>query len=235
MLRQVVLAVTTLCAFVGMGVLSAHMSGDSARAEPSALHPRRIVVGIDLSRSNPMIENEAIAAKIGRRVADEISKLDYASKIYVRTFGDYDTARNTFSYDVVLSRYNRPEKVAADVGRLIASTPALVRSGKWRSQGNTNIIAFLNTVSRSIGCDGMPTTIILATDGLEDSEFATLADADDHLPTPGRKGFKGCAELQILGLGQGTGSPKTAERLYTEWNRWARAAGFAKFSGLADW
>ena len=45
----------------------------------------------------------------------------------------------------------------------------------------------------------------------------------------------GCREFEILGLGQGTRSPKETVRLRQEWSGWAKAAGFAKFVGLNDW
>jgi hypothetical protein len=41
--------------------------------------------------------------------------------------------------------------------------------------------------------------------------------------------------MEILGLGQGTGSPVETTRLRTEWSRWAAAAGFGRFVGLNDW
>jgi hypothetical protein len=135
----------------------------------------------------------------------------------------------------VISARSRPEAVASDVERLIAGTPVLVSSGKWKTQGRTNILAFLDNVSRSEGCGGLPTTIILATDGIEDSQFARLDDAQDHLPDPDGRPFAGCAELQILGLGEGTRSPIKTGRLRGEWTRWAKEAGFARFEGLNDW
>ncbi len=110
-----------------------------------------------------------------------------------------------------------------------------MRSGKWKSQDNTNILAFLDNISQSIGCAGMPTTVVLASDGIEDSEYVRLQKADAHLPAPDGRPFRGCAEMQILGIGQGTHSPMETTHLRAEWTRWAAAAGFAKFLGLNDW
>ena len=134
-----------------------------------------------------------------------------------------------------LSTRSRPQQVAADVRKLIAGTPLLVKSGKWKAQSHTNILAFLDNVSQSIGCSGMKTTIILASDGIEDSEYAHLARRRSHLPAPDGRPFAGCAELQILGLGQGTRSPMETVRLRQDWSGWARAAGFKQFQGLNDW
>ena len=119
--------------------------------------------------------------------------------------------------------------------RLIAGTPMLVRSGKWRSQSNTNILAFLDNVSQSIGCSGMPTTVVLASDGIEDSDYVRLQNSGAHLPAPDGRPFRGCSEMEILGLGQGTRSPIVTTRLRSEWTRWSAAAGFGRFVGLNDW
>ncbi len=125
--------------------------------------------------------------------------------------------------------------MAEEIQKLIAGTPFLVKSGKWRSQDNTNILAFLDNVSQSIGCAGLPTTVVLASDGIEDSEYVRLQRSGAHLPAPDGRPFHGCAEMEILGLGQGTGSPVETTRLRTEWTRWARDAGFGRFAGLNDW
>ncbi|HEV2562140.1 MAG TPA: hypothetical protein VGT78_08345 [Rhizomicrobium sp.] len=203
--------------------------------EQAEIAPRRLVIGLDISKSNPLVADPAFAAKVGARIADEVKKLGFASEVHVRTLGNYDAASNNFYYDAVLSIRSRPEDVAAEIQRLVAGTPLLVKSGKWKSQGTTNILAFLDNVSQSIGCEGMPTTIILASDGIEDSEYARLSRASAHLPAPDGKPFAGCAELQILGLGQGANSPVETVRLRKEWTGWAHAAGFAKFVGLNDW
>jgi hypothetical protein len=135
----------------------------------------------------------------------------------------------------MISTHARPEAVAAEIQKLIAGTPMLVERGKWISQNNTNIIAFMDNAVQSIGCSGMPTTVILATDGIEDSEYARLDREDARLPGPNGRPFRGCAELQMLGVGQGTRSPTETARLRAQWSHWAQAAGFAHFLGLNDW
>lgn len=205
-------------------------AGDTA-----GLSPRRLVIGIDLSKSNPLIDNPAFAAKVAKRVAGEVRKLGFASEVHVRTFGNFDASSNTFEFDAVISTRARPENVAAEIQKLIAGTPLLVDRGKWLAQDNTNIVAFLDNAVSSIGCAGMPTTVILASDGVEDSEYARLGLEDSHLPDPQGHPLRGCAELQILGVGQGTRSPVETMRLRAQWTRWAQAAGFARFLGLNDW
>ena len=233
-MKSILLAVATAGALIGGGALAMRVA-DVPQADSAALHPQRIVIGLDLSRSNPLIADPAFAARVSARIADIVHELGFASEVHVRTFGNYDATSNNFAYDVVLSVRNRPENVAAEIQRLVAGTPLLVKTGKWRAQENTNIVAFLDNVSHSIGCTGMPTTIVLASDGLEDSDYARLIQSGGHLSTPDAKPFASCAELEILGLGQGTGSPRLTTRLRTEWSGWARAAGFAQFVGLNDW
>jgi hypothetical protein len=239
---QIMLALTTAVALAGGGILALDATERSAPLMPASyyteqaqLPAKRIVIGIDLSKSNPLIDDADFAAKVAARVADAVRSLGFASEVHVRTFGSYDASSNNFHYDVLISVRNRPEAVAAEVQKLIAGTPLLVQRGRWRSQGRTNILAFMDNVSESLGCGGLPTTVILASDGVEDSEYAHLEDLDGHLPRPDGRPFAGCAEMQILGLGVGTNSPRHTVHLREEWNRWALAAGFRRFAGLNDW
>lgn len=203
--------------------------------QQSEVTPRRIIVGLDLSKSNPLVADPDFAAKVAARISGVVAKLGFRSEVHVRTLGNYDASSNGFYFDAVLSTRERPEQVAGEIQKLIAGTPLLVRSGRWRAQNRTNILAFLDNVSQSVGCSGMPTAIVLASDGIEDSEYARLASANSHLPAPEGRPFAGCAELQILGLGQGTRSPVETVRLRREWTGWAKAAGFQRFQGLNDW
>ena len=235
------LAVVTGAGIGAGGAYAVHTTHDAppvervAYVQPAQTAPRRVVIGLDLSKSNPLVADPDFAAKVAARISGIVAKLGFRSEVHVRTLGNYDASSNDFYYDVVVSRRNRPAQVAADVRKLIAGTPLLVRHGKWRAQNHTNILAFLDNVSQSLGCSGMPTTIILASDGVEDSEYAHLARAHAHLPSPDGQPFAGCSEFQILGLGQGTRSPKETVRLRHEWSAWASAAGFKSFQALNDW
>ncbi len=227
---RLMLAAVTAAALAGGGAMALASVDDQ-----TPIAPRRIIIGLDLSKSNPLIENPAFAAKVGARIASYVMSMGFASEVHVRTFGNFDATSNTFYYDTLISIHARPEQVAAEIEKLVAGTPMLVRSGKWKSQNNTNILAFLDNAVHSVGCAGMKTTVVLASDGIEDSEYARLGKDDAHLPAPDGKPFRGCTELQLLGLGQGTRSPKETVRLRSEWADWAKAAGFAKFTGLNDW
>ena len=231
-MRGFVLGALTAVALAAGGALAMQIS--HGYSDQSTLHPERIIIGLDLSKSNPLVDNPAFAARVGQRISGIVSRLGMASEVHVRTFGSYDPASNGFAYDTVISVRARPERVAAEIQRLIANTPRLVASGRWRSQQKTNILAFLDNYIRAIGCSGMPTTIILASDGIEDSEYARLNHGDD-LPRPDQRLYRGCVRLAIFGIGQGTGSPIATSRLRQQWDRWARSAGFARFEALNDW
>jgi hypothetical protein len=231
-MRGFILGVVTAAALLAGGALALQVSRDSP--DQNALHPERIIIGLDLSRSNPLIDNPAFAARVGQRIGGLVSRLGMASEVHIRTFGSYDPASNGFAYDTVISVRARPERVAAEVQKLIANTPRLVTSGRWKSQQKTNILAFLDNSVRAVGCGGMPTTVILASDGIEDSEYARLTQGD-NLPRPDRRLYRGCTRLAVFGIGQGTGSPITTSRLRQQWEGWARDAGFARFEALNDW
>ncbi len=241
-MTHVMLVVATAAALAGGGALAfapATISPAYTQAaymgEQAQVPPQRVIIGLDLSRSNPLIADPDFAAKVAARVSGVIRGLGFASEVHVRTFGSFDASSNNFHYDAQISVRERPEAVAADVGKLIAGTPLLVERGRWQAQGWTNILAFLDNMSQSIGCTGMPTMVVLASDGIEDSEYAHLDNPRDHLPAPEGRPFAGCSELEILGIGQGTRSPGKTVRLREEWARWAQQAGFARFSGLNDW
>src|SRR3974390_811885 len=211
-MHHLMLATISAVALIGGGAMAidaarTHLPVTPAGYTDEADRPaERIVVGIDLSKSNPLIDDPQFAAKVGARVADLVNRLGPASEVHVRTFGTFDATSNPFYYDIVISRFNRPEDVSRKVERLIASTPTFVANGTWKAQRRTNILAFLDNVARSQGCGGLPTPVVLATDAIEDSQFASLDDPADHLPDPDGKPFAGCAELQILGVGEGTKS-----------------------------
>jgi hypothetical protein len=237
---KLLLAATAAMGLLGGGVLAVQIERQApvqtaSLDDEAAIAPRRLIIGLDISKSNPLVDDQAFAAKVALRIANVVRGLGMASEVHVRTFGSYDASSNNFAYDALVSARNRPEHVAAEIQKLIAGTPYLVKSGKWRSQENTNILAFLDNVSQSIGCGGMATMVVLASDGIEDSEYVRLQHRDAHLPAPDGHPFRGCAEMEILGIGQGTGSPTETTRLRAEWTRWAASAGFAHFAGLNDW
>lgn len=197
--------------------------------------PQQILIGLDLSKSNPLVEDPAYAARVARRLGEEISALPVRSRVMVRTFGVYDASSNPLKIDQVISARARPEEVASGIETLVANLPRLVEEGKLSSQMMTYISAFLGTMSQSLDCGAMPTRVILLTDGAEDSDLVKLKRSGTSMPAPDTALYQGCDELVMLGLGQGFNDPATTERFRETWGAWAEAAGFKRFTGLYDW
>lgn len=206
----------------------------AAQAEAPA-KPQTFVIGLDLSKSNPLISDDGYAARAGARAAKEIVALPPRSRVMLRTFGSYDGSANGLKVDQVISSHARPDAVAQGVAALIANVPKLVREGKLKAQGTTNIVPFLDTMAEVVDCGASDVHVVLLTDGFEDSEYAKLTRRGGKLPAPEKAAYEGCDELLILGLGQGGGSPSATVHLRKEWQAYAAKAGFRNFAGLYDW
>lgn len=205
-----------------------------------------LIIGIDLSRSNPVIKDKAFAGKVAARIEPMIAGLGPKSKIVLRTFGSYDVSVNQLKLDQnIAAKRNLAPDVAKLVAGIIAGVPRLIETKKLTPQNQTNIVAFLDNMAKVAQCKTVTTRVILATDGIEDSELANLnrrgnKDGLPVLPAPkakpdGTAPFAGCEEFVILGLGQGTDSPQKTQFLTGEWARYATAAGFKKATLLNDW
>ena len=194
------------------------------------------MIGLDLSESNPLVSNKSYAASAGALVAQNIKSLPMASKVMLRTFGSYSGQKNNVRFDTEISSQGdeKPPVVAKHVEDLIAGVPEFVRAGSLEVQDRTNILSFLEDMAQFVDCSKMDTTVILVSDGIEDSEYARLKHGES-LPAPSPGLYRGCAELLIVGLGQGADSPSFTERLRSEWGAWAKAAGFRDFEGLSNW
>ncbi len=199
--------------------------------------PRTIIVGIDLSTSNPLIVNEPFAGKVAARVGSMINGLAPHSRVSLRSFGTYDSGANAaLTFDATIApKTARPEEIARFISSVVASVPKLVANGKLHAQNATNIIAFLDNMAATTDCRTLPATVILASDGIEDSKLANLSHRRGDLPMPARAMYAGCDQLVILGLAQGVNDPRETQRLRDEWTAWAQAAGFKSFIGLNDW
>lgn len=196
--------------------------------------PRRVIVGLDFSSSNPLVIDPSYARKVGARVRGEFETLAFRSEVRIRTFGAYDSSSNPFAFDAVISTKQRPEVLARDMETFITNIPSLVQQGKMETQPYTNILAFLEEMAIELDCSTLPTQIILVTDGVEDSEYVRLKYRDAKLPRP-KKIFSGCYELQMLGVGRGIDSVTETARIRKEWKTWAKRAGFKKFKAVNDW
>lgn len=220
--------------YAGYTLISDVRETTGAGEDPDYGDPVHLVVGIDVSQSNIIVTSDTFARKVADRVRPMIENLPPRSEVTVRTFGVYESTQNVLRVDRTISARNRPEEVAALVHGIVAGVPQLVRDGRVRSQDFTNIIGFLDNTSQLVDCRDYEVIVVLATDGLEDSEFVRLQERTAHLPEPSPM-FAGCEELHMLGIGQGLGSPATTTRLRQEWEQWADTAGFHRFVGLNDW
>jgi hypothetical protein len=233
-LRQ---ALATLAvAGLWLGAAQGAAPRDPREDEEDTRPPLQVVIGLDLSRSNPLVKSKDYAASAAGVVAQQISELPLQSVVMLRSFGSYDGESNDLRIDRAISNEGdeRPAAVAVLVREIIASVPSLVHSGRLDMQESTNVIAFLENMSDFVDCKEMDAVVILVSDGIESSEYAELNRAGEHLPKPG-KIYRGCKELQIIGLGQGQKSPSVTEHLREEWEKWAKAAGFRSFSGYNAW
>ncbi|MDP1625727.1 hypothetical protein [Parvibaculum sp.] len=215
------------------GVLFAWALTGAAAAVDAPAPPQTVVVGLDISKSNPLVEDPAYAARVAKRLTAEIDKLPVRSRLMVRTFGAYDSSANPLKIDEVISARARPETVAEGVSALVAAMPQLVKEGKLQAQDWTYIVSFMETMSQQVDCSAGDVRFILLTDGIEDSTIARM-QRGASLPKP-EPIFAGCGELLMLGVGQGGGSPAVTRRVQEQWAGWAEAAGFRKFTGLYDW
>ncbi|NOT40353.1 MAG: hypothetical protein HOP13_07675 [Alphaproteobacteria bacterium] len=224
-------------AFVGGIALLAWNGSASASYAPPANPPQTIVIGIDLSSSNPLIRDDGFAGRVAARIAPMITNLPPRSRVLLRSFGAYNAAANNkLSLDIVIApKTARAEDIARLVGGVIGGLPKMVRDGRVQVQNSTNIVPFLMNISRSVDCRAMPVHVILASDGVEDSQVARLSRRTATLPAPLSAPFPGCEELMILGIGRGLNSPGDTERLFGEWQFWSQSAGFRRFVGLNDW
>ena len=220
------------------GFCLALVLASSARAgeavQPATSQPQTIVIGLDLSKSNPLVKDEAYAARAAARTARELLALPLRSRVMLRTFGSYGGGANGLKVDQVISARAKPQAVAEGIAAIIAHVPKLVAEGKLEAQGKTNIVPFLETEAEIVDCKAGEVRVILLTDGFEDSYYATLTRHGGKLPAPDPI-YQGCDELMILGLGQGGGSPAATKHLRAAWSAYAEKAGFRRFTGLYDW
>lgn len=114
--------------------------------------PRRVIVGLDLSSSNPLVDDASYARKVGGRVREEFETLAFRSEVRIRTFGAYDSSSNPFTFDATISTKQRPEVLARDMETFITNIPLLVKQGKMETQPYTNILAFLEELSIELDC-----------------------------------------------------------------------------------
>jgi hypothetical protein len=194
-----------------------------------------VLIGLDLSRSNPLVVDSLYARKVADRVGPMIKSMKIYDEVKIRTFGSYDPRDQPLHIDQIVSARVLPDEVAEVTTGVIAGVPTLVQRGTLKVQESTHILGFLDNMAQIVDCQKRETIIVLASDGIEESAEAKLTTERGVLPKPQGRPFAGCAALQILGLGVGQKNPQLTTHLRAQWEAWAKAAGFEKFEGLNDW
>src|SRR6201999_2390485 len=98
---KLILAATTVLGLIGGGALAVQQMQraeivEASLADTAAVAPHRLVIGLDISKSNPLVDNAAFADKVAVRISNIIKGLGMASEVHVRTFGSYDASSNNF-------------------------------------------------------------------------------------------------------------------------------------------
>jgi len=204
--------VSALCAAILLALAS---SGASAKT---------LVIGLDISTSNPVIHNDSYASYIGKLLGDRVQQLDFGDTVVIETFGHHGEllSRRT---EITISKKLRHKKVAHFVRQLVAALPKAVRKGKLQPHPATNIISFLRTRAERHGC-GKGLSLLVATDGAESSDVVdekALRAGKASLPAPSDSFLEGC-EVGLFGVGEGAES-LVSQRLRKQWRDYLDAAG----------
>lgn len=121
------------CDQAGLPPAASNSEGAQSRVaeadEAFVEEPVRLVIGLDLSKSNPLVDSENYAEAVGDFVAAYVEDLPFASVLMIRTFGAYDGSVNNLRVDRTISANNRPEDAAELVASIVGGVPRLVREG----------------------------------------------------------------------------------------------------------
>ena len=192
---------------------------------------RDLLIGLDVSRSNVIVEDDRMAAKAADTAAEMIRSLENGDRLSIRTFGAYSMSGNPLRLDLTVSRRMPARRIAASVERLIARLPDLVADGRLAAGGTTHITAFLEEEAALLSCGSRDTALVLFTDGIEASPQTSpeaLARGHAGLPAPDSDDLRGCA-LSLYGIGETTGGAQRSrtENLIAAWTAWTKQAGLS--------
>jgi hypothetical protein len=181
--------------------------------------PVHLGVLVDLSGSNPLVASPDAADRIANDAAPYFDRLTEGSRVTMTTFGAYDVTRNP-TREIKISARARPDAVRQSLLAEVRNLPDYVRKGTLKPQEQTNIVAALADFATRTDCTAFRTTVLVLTDGIENSQYGQLP------PKQVEPIYKGCAEIVFIGINGE--SPVHTQRLIAEWTRWSTAAGFAK-------
>lgn len=190
---------------------------------------RHLLIGIDISSSNKLIEDQKIANKAAEKIKESVSTFSLGDAVYIRTFGSYGMSNNLRS-DYKIDRKEPPKKIAENIERFVKSLPQVVAQGRWPAGGTTHLVAFLEDESELLDCQNPNTEIWLFSDGIEASPGVSpraLELGNIQLPKARTSSLRGCT-VTIYGIGQTHDKPPSRDKtrnLIDAWNIWSNDAG----------
>lgn len=199
---------------------------------------RHLMIGIDISSSNKLIEDQKIANKAALKIKDAVKTFSIGDAVYIRTFGSYGMSNNLRT-DYKIDRKEPPKKIAENIERFVKSLPLVVAEGRWPAGGTTHLVAFLEDESELIDCQNPNTEIWLFSDGIEASPGVSpraLERGNIQLPKARTSSLRGCA-VTIYGIGQTHDKPPSRDKtrnLIDAWNNWSADAG-VEFKGYPSY
>lgn len=177
-----------------------------------------LVVGLDISTSNPLVRDDAFAREVGTQVKRRIEGMQRGDRVIIETFGLHGIAMGQ-KVELSISKRHNPKKVAHFASQIITAVPRMVREGKLVPHPATNILSFLELRTEREGC--RDTAFFVATDGFESSDAVSGTNA---LPTPVSAYLTGCS-VTLTGVGGGTQETVAARNLKDVWIAYLRDAG----------
>ncbi|MDX6771005.1 MAG: hypothetical protein SF051_15850 [Elusimicrobiota bacterium] len=227
----------------------------SARAEPTLL-----VIGVDVSQSNPLLlgpQFDAYREASRQRVRDAVGAMEAGSRVMIRTFGDnLATPRSLGVADAELipqprhpdARFRRVETLRPLIAEAVVQKVDLaIESGRADPDDYTRITRFIEAMSAPVAAHSVfqnpvrgavprGVRFLLLTDGIEDDPPNGRLLRGGALPASPGFTVPNCAELRLVGFGQArTTLPSDAlTRMRDEWRRWSGAVGcpFVADAGL---
>lgn len=217
----------------------ASCSGCSSNEDRSNFDNRRhLLIGVDISGSNKLIEDQNIANKASELISKSVSAFKVGDSVYIRTFGSYGMSNN-LRQDYRVSRQDPPHKIAGKIERFVKGLPATVAEGRWPPGGTTHLVAFLEDESELLECQNPNTEIWLFSDGIEASPGVSpreLELGNIQLPKARTSSLRGCS-VTIFGIGQTHDKPPSRDKtrnLMEAWQIWSKDAG-VEFDGYPSY
>ena len=230
--------VTLLGFFFGLFAIASLTGCGSGESSSKFDNRRHLLIGIDISGSNKLIEDQKIANKAAAKIKDSVSLFNLGDSVYIRTFGSYGMSNNLRS-DYKVDRKEPPKKIAENLERFVKNLPQVVAEGRWPPGGTTHLVAFLEDESELLDCQNPNTEIWLFSDGIEASPGVSpraLELGKIQLPKARTQSLRGCT-VTMFGIGQTHDKPPSRNKtrnLIDAWDTWSNDAG-VEFTGYPSY